>query len=84
MPPNPEADFSLWTTAWPLVQVVTSLERLFARRFWQASLIASLTLLATQRLTRDFRAMACAAALVGLNAGLVDSLVSSFRSYGAL
>ena len=83
MPPNPEAGFSLWVTAWPLVQMATSLEQLFALRFWQASLIAPLTLLATHRLTRDLRAAGCAAALVALDSGLVDTLVSSFRGYGA-
>lgn len=83
MPPNPEAGFSLWVTAWPLVQLAGSLEGLFALRFWQAALIAPLVLLATWRLTRDLRAAALAAALVVFDSGLVDTLVSSFRGYGA-
>ncbi len=84
-PPNPEAGYALWVTAAPLVWLAGSLEQLFALRFAVGALIAPLGFLTAWRLARQNRLLAGAIAggLLAVDSGLVDTLVSSFRGYGA-
>ncbi|MFT5681509.1 MAG: hypothetical protein ACI8RZ_002415 [Myxococcota bacterium] len=84
-PPNPEAGYALWVTAAPLVWLADSLTMLFTLRFVVGALIAPLGFLVAWRLARTNRLLAGAIAggLLAMDSGLVDTLVSSFRGYGA-
>ncbi len=85
-PPNPEGGHSLWLMALPLVPFAGSLEELYRLRFIVAALVAPLGALAAWLLAAP-RARGAAAVAAGvvlaLDVGLVDTLVSSFRGYGA-
>lgn len=84
-PPNPEAGYALWVTAAPLVWLADSLSALLTLRLMVGALIAPLGFLAAWRLAKTDRLLAASVAggLLALDSGLVDTLVSSFRGYGA-
>ena len=86
-PPNPEGGHSLWLTVWPLTQWAHSLEHLFQLRFILGATVAPLAaasawLLSPKGTTR-WVAGTLAGLLLALDPGLVDTLVISFRGYGA-
>jgi hypothetical protein len=86
-PPNPEGGYALIWWVWPVVEMAGSLEGLYRLRFAQGALMAPLTMLAARWLlggtNRGWAAAVAAGAVVALDPGLVDTLVSSFRGYGA-
>ncbi len=84
-PPNPEAGYALWVTAAPLVWLSDSLTMLLTLRFMTGALIAPLGFLTAWRLAKTNRLLAASIAggLLAMDSGLVDTLVSSFRGYGA-
>ena len=86
-PPNPEGGHSLWVMALPLVHLAGSLETLFKLRFIVGALIAPLAAAAVLLLLPHGLLRWVAALLVGLilsfDPGLIDTLVISFRGYGA-
>ena len=85
-PPNPEGGHSLWLLVLPLVPLADSLEALFRLRFILGGLVAPLGALAAWLLAspKSRGAAAVAAGVVlAFDVGLVDTLVSSFRGYGA-
>ena len=84
-PPNPEAGYALWVTAAPLVAAAGSLEELLTLRFVLGALIAPLGFLAAWSVARQRRLLAgsITGAVLAVDSGLVDTLVSAFRGYGA-
>ena len=84
-PPNPEAGYALWVTAAPLVAAAGSLEELLTLRFAVGALIAPLGFLAAWAVAPQRRLLAgsIAGAVLAVDSGLVDTLVSAFRGYGA-
>ena len=87
VPPNPEAGHSLWLWAMPSVLLGRSLEEVFAVRFAMGALVAPLGALAAAVWSPPGRARWLAGGVAGLvlawDPGLVDTLVVSFRGYGA-
>ena len=88
-PPNPESGRWLWVTAVPDVLLASSLQDAFVYRFVQGALIAPVGAVTAWQLakSRPVFERVLAAGLSGvflaLDPGLVDTLVSSFRGYGA-
>lgn len=84
-PPNPEAGYALWVTAAPLVAAADSLEGLLALRFAVGALVAPLGFLAAWAVASQRRLLAgsIAGAVLAVDSGLVDTLISAFRGYGA-
>lgn len=84
-PPNPEAGYALWVTAAPLVAASGSLEGLLTLRFAVGALVAPLGFMAAWAVASQRRLLAggIAGALLAVDSGLVDTLVSAFRGYGA-
>lgn len=85
-PPNPEGGHSLWLLQLPLLPFARSLEGLFALRFGVGALAAPLAGAAAAVWAHPGRrvgAAAAAGAWIALDPGLVDTLTSSFRGYGA-
>ena len=84
-PPNPEAGYALWVSAAPMVSAAGSLEQLFTLRFLVGALIAPLGFVAAWRVAKKHRLLAgsIAGGLLAVDSGLVDTLVSAFRGYGA-
>lgn len=85
-PPNPEGGHSLWLLQLPLLPFSRSLEGLVSLRFGVAALVAPLASAAAAVLASPGRRTAAAAAAgvwLALDPGLVDTLTSAFRGYGA-
>ncbi len=89
-PPNPESGDALWFTAWPFVALSNNLESLFQLRFIAGALIAPIGFLAawawTSQNASPIRRWAGAIAtgvFLTFDTGLVDTLISGARSYGA-
>jgi len=89
-PPNPESGDALWITAVPLVAAASSVTELLQSRFILGGLVAPIGFAAAyhwtdpQASTARRWAGACAAGLfLAFDPGLLDSLVSGARSYGA-
>ena len=87
VPPNPEGGHSLWVLGLPCVLGADTLKQVFTLRFVLGALVAPLGAWATHRLSSSTRLSWLAGALAGLvlawDPGLVDTLVVSFRGYGA-
>ncbi len=87
VPPNPEAGHSLWLIGVPCVLLGSSLKGVFAVRFAIGALVAPLGAVAAALWSEPGRARWMAGAVAGLvlawDPGLVDTLVVSFRGYGA-
>jgi len=87
VPPNPEGGHSLWLWGLPCVLGGSSLEQVFAIRFALGALVAPVGALAAALLSGGRRRAWLAGALAGVvlawDPGLVDTLVVSFRGYGA-
>lgn len=85
-PPNPEGGHSLWLLQLPLLPFSRSLEALVALRFCVGALVAPLAAGAAAVLASAGRRAAAAAAAgvwLAVDPGLVDTLTSAFRGYGA-
>lgn len=89
-PPNPESGDGLWLLAWPLVQSAGSLVALMELRLVLGGLVAPAAFLAAWALVPDtaprlqrWTAALTAGLLVAVDTGLVDTLISGARSYGA-
>ena len=85
-PPNPEGGHSLWVMQLPLLPLADSLDELVALRFGVGALVAPLAGAAAAVLAAPGRRVAAAAAAgvwLALDPGLVDTLASAFRGYGA-
>lgn len=87
VPPNPEGGHSLWVLGLPCVLGGASLADVFSLRFALGALVAPLGAFAAFRLSPSRTLAWLAGALAGLtlawDPGLVDTLVASFRGYGA-
>jgi len=89
-PPNPESGDALWLTMVPLVAAADSLVELFSFRFALGGIVAPLGFAAAYHWTSETRsaqrrwaAAMTAGILLAFDPGLVDTLVSGARSYGA-
>ena len=89
-PPNPESGDALWLLAVPLVSLADSLEALFEARFVLGGVVAPLAFAAAWHWADDDVSAArrwagalAAGVLMAFDPGLVDTLVSGARSYGA-
>jgi hypothetical protein len=89
-PPNPESGDALWVTAWPLVALSDNLESLFQLRFIVGGLIAPIGFLAAwtwvseeTSTARRWAGAVAAGVFLAFDTGLIDTLVSGARSYGA-
>lgn len=88
--PNPESGDGLWLLAWPLVKLAGSLVELMQLRMVLGGIVAPAAFAAvwalldtdTPRLQR-WSAALTAGVLVAMDPGLVDTLISGARSYGA-
>ncbi|HCH65569.1 MAG TPA: hypothetical protein DFR83_22390 [Deltaproteobacteria bacterium] len=87
VPPNPEGGHSLWLLGLPCVLIGRSLEGVFAVRFVLGALVAPLGAAAAWVWAPPSRTRWLGAVVTGLmlawDPGLVDTLVVSFRGYGA-
>lgn len=85
VPPNPEAGHSLWVGGLLPVLLGGSLREVFAWRFALGALVVPLSAAAAAVWApkRRWLAGGVAAALTVMDPGLVDTLVVSFRGYGA-
>ena len=87
VPPNPEGGHSLWVLGMPCVLLGQSLEGVFAVRFAVGALVAPLGAAAAWVWAPASRWRWLGALTAGLilawDPGLVDTLVVSFRGYGA-
>ena len=87
VPPNPEGGHSLWVVGLPCVLLGRSLEGVFAVRFALGALVAPLGALAAWYWAPPSRTRWLAGLTAGLilawDPGLVDTLMVSFRGYGA-
>jgi hypothetical protein len=89
-PPNPESGDALWISALPLVWLADSIRSLFQLRMALGALVAPAAFAATwwflphdtTRLRR-WTATVSAGLLVATDPGLIDTLISGARSYGA-
>ena len=89
-PPNPESGDGLWLLAWPLVQAAGSLVELMELRMICGGLVAPAAFAAAWGVVPDeaprhqrWAAALTAGVLVAMDPGLVDTLISGARSYGA-
>ena len=82
-PPNPEGGHSLWVGGLLPVALARSLRELVALRLAMGALIAPLTAAAAARAGAGGGAAALAGVIVAVDPGLIDTLVSAFRGYGA-
>ncbi len=89
-PPNPESGDALWMLAVPFVAWTDSLSSLFSARFVAGGVVAPLAFAAAWHWTDDdvqparrWAAAITAGLLMAFDPGLVDTLVSGARSYGA-
>jgi len=89
-PPNPESGDALWMFAVPLVAWADSLSSLFSARFIAGGVVAPLAFAAAWHWTDDdvsaarrWAAALTAGLLMAFDPGLVDTLVSGARTYGA-
>lgn len=89
-PPNPESGDGLWLLAWPLVHAASSLVELMQLRMVLGGVVAPAAFGAVWGLLDDrtsriqrWSASLCAGVLVAMDPGLVDTLISGARSYGA-
>ena len=89
-PPNPESGDALWILAMPLVAWADSLSALFSARFVVGGVVAPLAFAAAWHWADDdvaparrWAAALTAGLLMAFDPGLVDTLVSGARSYGA-
>ncbi len=96
-PPNPESGDWLWVCAVPFVRLARSLHELFAARFIAGAAIAPLGAIGafiwaapdhlaglwTTATRRQWAAALSAGAVLAVDPGLTDTLISGARSYGA-
>lgn len=89
-PPNPESGDALWMLAVPLVAWADSLSMLFNTRFILGGVVAPLAFAAAWHWTDDdvrparrWAAALTAGLLMAFDPGLIDTLVSGARTYGA-
>lgn len=89
-PPNPESGDALWLTMVPMVAAADSLVQLFSFRFALGGVVAPLGFAAAYHWTSETRsaqrrwaAALTAGIFLAFDPGLVDTLVSGARSYGA-
>ena len=89
-PPNPESGDALWLLAVPLVALSSSLTELFQSRFILGGLIAPIGFAAAFHWTdpkastaRRWAAALASGLFLAFDPGLLDTLVSGARSYGA-
>ena len=89
-PPNPESGDALWLTMVPLVAWSNSLTELFSMRFVLGALVAPLGFVAAYHWTdercsaaRRWAAALAAGIILAFDPGLLDTLISGARSYGA-
>jgi len=89
-PPNPESGDGLWLLAWPLTQIAENLTHLMQLRLAIGGIVAPAAFLAawgflptTTRGMQRWTAALTAGVLVAMDPGLVDTLISGARSYGA-
>jgi len=89
-PPNPESGDALWFLMLPFVALAENLSELFALRFCVGALVAPLGFAAayhwlspTVQSTRRWAASITAGIFLAFDPGLLDTLVSGARSYGA-
>ena len=84
-PPNPESDHWLWFSTLPFLSMASSLQELFWFRFLGNVVIIPLGMLSVYILLPKHRIFGAGAvgALLAVDSGLLDTLVSSFRGYFA-
>jgi hypothetical protein len=89
-PPNPESGDGLWLLAWPLVHAAGNLVELMELRLVLGGLVAPAAFMAAWGLLADrtprlqrWSAALTAGLLTAMDPGLVDTLISGARSYGA-
>ena len=89
-PPNPESGDALWLTMVPLIATTTSLSELFTVRFVLGALVAPIGFAAAYHWLspsvpsiRRWAAGLAAGLFLAFDPGLLDTLVSGARSYGA-
>lgn len=89
-PPNPESGDALWLTMVPLVAVAGSLTELVSFRFVLGACVAPLGFAAAYHWTdeccsaaRRWAAALAAGIILAFDPGLLDTLISGARSYGA-
>ena len=89
-PPNPESGDALWVSMVPLVATTSSLSELFAVRFVLGALVAPMGFAAVFHWfspsvapKRRWAAGLTAGLFLAFDPGLLDTLVSGARSYGA-
>jgi hypothetical protein len=89
-PPNPESGDALWVLALPLVWLADSIRSLFQLRMALGALVAPAAFAATwwflahpAKRVRRWTASVGAGLLVATDPGLIDTLISGARSYGA-
>ena len=89
-PPNPESGDALWISMLPLVAATDSLVDMFSLRFIAGGFIAPIGFLAAYHWTnpmasakRRWAAAIAAGLFLAFDPGLLDTLVSGARSYGA-
>ncbi len=86
VPPNPEAGHSLWVGGLLPVMLAGSLRELFVLRFAVGALVAPLGAWTAAQFADGYRkwvAGALAGLILAWDPGLTDTLVVSFRGYGA-
>ena len=89
-PPNPESGDALWAAAVPIVAMADSLTDAFTIRFIAGALVAPIGFAAAYHWTSERCSMArrwaaglAAGGILAFDPGLLDTLVSGARSYGA-
>ena len=89
-PPNPESGDALWFLAMPLVALADNLHELFTLRFVVGASVAPLAFLGawhwtddTAKPARRWAAAIAAGLFAAFDPGLLDTLISGARSYGA-
>lgn len=86
-PPNPEADHWLWVSTIPFLSLAASLEELFWFRYLGSVIIIPVSMISVYLLLLESRYRLFATAAVGsflaVDAGILDTLISSFRGYFA-
>ena len=84
-PPNPESDHWLWVSSLPLVLLAENLEQLFLFRLVVGASIVPVgcAVLWGWDSPNKLLGMVLMAVLLSVDAGLIDTLISSFRGYGA-
>jgi hypothetical protein len=89
-PPNPESGDALWLMMLPIVALADSLQDLFFTRFVLGGVVAPLGFAAAYHWTaatsspwRRWAAAIAAGLFLAFDPGLLDTLVSGARSYGA-